>query len=109
MVSQQRAQDPKQEVTVEVSLMDLVHDQHLVLSQRLVLLDLSEQQPLSQEQQFGGRGPGGLKADLVPHLQNMTAFCELFASCIKHQISAANKLREYPTNSIIIFIFYYSM
>lgn len=73
----QGAQDPKKEVTVEVSLVDLVHDHHLVLGQSPVLLDLSEQQPLSQEQQFGGRGPGGLKAYLVPHLKNMTTFCEL--------------------------------
>ncbi len=57
--------------------MDLVHNHHLVLSQCPVLLDLSEEQPLSQEQQFGGRGPGGLKANLVPHLQNMTAICEM--------------------------------
>ena len=57
--------------------MDLVHNHHLVLSQSPVLLDLSEQQPLGQEQQFGGRGPRGLKADLVPDLKNMMAFCEL--------------------------------
>lgn len=75
---QQRAQDPQEEVAVEVSLMDLVHDQHLVLREGPVLLDLPEQQPLCQEQQFGGRGLRGLEADLVPHLQNMTAFCQLF-------------------------------
>lgn len=89
-VSHQRAQDPKKEVTVEVSLMDLVHNHHLVLSQRPVLLDLSEQQPLSQEQQFGGCGPGGLKAYLVPHLQNITALCEQ----IYNQVSATNKWRQ---------------
>lgn len=61
---------------MEVSLVDLVHDHHLVLSQSPVLLDLPQQQALGQEEQLGGRGPGGLKADLVPHLQNMTAFCE---------------------------------
>lgn len=50
LVRQQGAQDPKEEVTVQVPLVDLVHDQHLVLRQSPILLDLSEQQPLSQEQ-----------------------------------------------------------
>lgn len=59
---------------MEMSLVDLIHNHHLVLRQRPVLLDLSEQQPLGQEQQFGGRGPGGFKADLVPHLKIKTAF-----------------------------------
>lgn len=67
-VCDQTAQDTEEEVAVEVSLVDLVHDHHLVLSQRPVLLDLSEQQPLGQEQEFGGCGPGGFEADLVPHL-----------------------------------------
>lgn len=68
-VLQQRAKDPEQEVTVEVSLVDLVHNHHLVLGQRLLLLDLSQQETLSQEEQLGGRGPSGLKADLVPNLE----------------------------------------
>lgn len=75
--SHQRAQDPEKEVTVEMSLMDLINYDHLVLSQRPVLLDLSQQQPLSQEQQFGGCGPGGLKADLVTYLKIRIVPCEL--------------------------------
>lgn len=66
--SNQSAQDPEEEVTVEMPLMDFIHNHHLVLSQRPVLLDLSEQQTLSQERQFGGGGAGGLKADLVSYL-----------------------------------------
>lgn len=53
---------------MKVSLVDLVHDHHLVLGQRPILLDLPEQQAFGQEEQLGGRGPGGLKADLVPDL-----------------------------------------
>lgn len=80
-VCQQRTQDTKKEVTVKVPFMDLVHDHHLVLSQRPVLLNLPEQQPLGQKQQFGGCGPSGLKAYLVPYLQNRTAFCQLLCVC----------------------------
>lgn len=72
-VGQQRAQDAEQEVAVEVPLVHLVHDQHLVLSQRAFLLDLPQQQPLGQEQQLGGGGPGCLEADLEAHLQDTTA------------------------------------
>lgn len=68
-VLQQRAKDPKEKIAVEVSLVDLVHDHHLVLRQRLLLLDLSQQETLSQEEQLGGRGPSGLKANLVPNLK----------------------------------------
>lgn len=57
--------------------MDLINYDHLVLSQRPVLLDLSQQQPLSQEQQLGGCGPGGLKADLVTYLKIRIVPCEL--------------------------------
>lgn len=60
--------------------MNFVHNHHLVLSQRPVLLDLSEKQSLSQEQQFGSCGPGGFKAYLMPHLQHMTVFSELYYS-----------------------------
>lgn len=62
---------------MKMSLMDLVHNHHLIPSQCPVLLDLSKQQPLCQEQQFGGCGSGGLKANLVPHLKIRIAFYEL--------------------------------
>lgn len=76
---QQGAQHPEQEVTVEVPLVDLIHNQHLVLVQRGVLLDLPQQQPLGQKQQLGGGGAGGLEADLVPHLPNRSPFYVLFS------------------------------
>lgn len=66
---QKGTQHSQQEVTVQVSLMHLVHDQHLVLSQGIVPLDLPEQETLGQEQQFGSCGAVGLKADLVPNLK----------------------------------------
>lgn len=66
---QKGTQHSQQEVTVQVSLMHLVHDQHLVLSQGIVPLDLPEQETLGQEQQFGSCGAAGLKADLVPNLK----------------------------------------
>lgn len=49
--------------------MDLIHDHHLVLIQRLVLLDLPQQEPLGQEKQLGGRRPRSLEADLIPNLK----------------------------------------
>lgn len=97
MLRQQGAQDPEKEVTVEVPLVDLVHDQHLVLRQRFVLLDLSEQQPLSEEQQFGGRGPGGLKADLVTHLQSINTRCKLiliFTLGVYYRVTAGDTVGD---------------
>lgn len=54
--------------------MDLVHYHHLVLGQCPVMLDLTQQQPLCQEQQFGGCGPAAFKADLVSYLKVTTTF-----------------------------------
>lgn len=68
---QKGTQHSQQEITVQVSLMHLVHDQHLVLVQGSVLLDLPEQEALGHEQEFGSCGAAGLKADLVPNLENI--------------------------------------
>lgn len=67
--SHQRTQDPQQEVTVKVPLVHLIHNHHLVLSECPVLLDLSQQESLCQEQKLGSCGAGCLKAYLMPHLQ----------------------------------------
>lgn len=52
---QQTPEDAQEEVVVEVPLMDLVHDQDLVLRQAGLPLDLPQQQPHRQEYDLGGR------------------------------------------------------
>lgn len=68
-IGQQGAQDAEEEVAVEMSLMDLIHDDHLILIQDLVLLDLTQQESLGQEEQLSGWRPRSLEADLIPNLE----------------------------------------
>lgn len=72
---QKGTQHSQQKITMQVSFMHLIHDQHLVLAQGSVLLDLPEQETLGQEQEFGSRGAAGFKADLVPNLKTEHTKC----------------------------------
>lgn len=53
---------------MQVPLVDLVHDQDLVLGQAGLPLQVPEEQPHRQKHDLGGRRTCALKADLVANL-----------------------------------------
>lgn len=53
---------------MQVTLVDLVHNQDLVLRQAGLTLDLAQEQPHCQEHDLGGCRPSAFKADLVANL-----------------------------------------
>ena len=67
-LGQQAPEDPQEEVVVEVPLVHLVHDQHLVLGQAGLPLHLPEEQPHRQEHDLRGRRACALETDLVADL-----------------------------------------
>lgn len=67
-LGQQAPQDAQEEVVVEVPLVDLVHNEDLVLRQARLPLQLPQEQPHRQEHDLGGRRTRALKADLVADL-----------------------------------------
>lgn len=65
---QEAPQDAQEEVVVQLPLVDLIHDQDLILGQAGLSLDLPQEQPHRQEHDLGGRRACAFEADLVADL-----------------------------------------
>lgn len=66
---QQAAHEPQEEVTMQVTLMDFVSNQHVVAGQGGLPLGLAQEQPFRQEDNPCGWRARALKADLVTNLR----------------------------------------
>lgn len=67
-LGQQAPEDTQEEVVVQVPLVDLIHNQDLVLGQAGLPLQVPQEQPHRQKHDLGGRRTRALEADLVADL-----------------------------------------